>query len=224
LIDAPDAVAPDEHAPASAGDQPPATPSPASAATARPPRRLLALLIGVVIAGGLAAFLFLGLGSGSGSGSGSGAVVGVGSVAPTFSAPSLTGGPPVDLAALGVDRHRPVVLNFFASWCGPCQQETPLLAGTAKSQAAKGSPVQFVGVDVADNAADAKAFVAKSGIIYPVAVDSQFKVSSALYGVNGMPSTFFIDSTGHVIGHVFGAITTQAELDGWLHRLAGAKG
>ena len=56
----------------------------------------------------------------------------------------------MDLDALGKDRHRPVILNFFASWCGPCQQETPLLARTAAAEQAKGSPIQFIGVDSLD--------------------------------------------------------------------------
>jgi cytochrome c biogenesis protein CcmG/thiol:disulfide interchange protein DsbE len=175
----------------------------------------------VVIAAALAAFLFLGLDSGSGPGSGP--VVGVGSEAPTFSVTSLTGGTQVNLDTVGKDRHRPVVLNFFASWCGPCQEETPLLATTAKVERAKGSTVQFVGVDVADKPGNAIPFVSRSGISYPVGVDPDFKVSSGLYGVNGMPSTFFIDSTGHVIGQHYGPLN-RTQLDQYLHQLAGAKG
>jgi cytochrome c biogenesis protein CcmG/thiol:disulfide interchange protein DsbE len=184
---------------------------------------LRALLIGSVVAAGLALFLFVGLGAKSGPGSGSGAVVGPGSVAPGFTLPSLTGGGPVDLAALGSDRHRPVVLNFFASWCEPCQKETPLLARTADAERAKGSVVQFVGVDVADPPSDALPFVRRTGITYPVGTDADLRVTSGLYGLNGEPNTFFIDASGHVIGHVIGAVT-QPQLDAWLHRLAGSSG
>jgi peroxiredoxin len=166
--------------------------------------------------------LFVGLGN-SNSGSGAGPVVGVGDPAPDFSLPALTGGTPVNLAALGVDRHRPVVLNFFASWCGPCQKETPLLARTAAAEQARGSSVQFVGVDVAETASAGLAFVRKSGITYPVGSDTTLRVTSVLYGLNAQPNTFFIDASGHVIGRVIGGLSAT-ELTRWLHRLAGASG
>jgi cytochrome c biogenesis protein CcmG/thiol:disulfide interchange protein DsbE len=189
------------------------------------PRKLRSLLIGAVIAAVLALFLFVGLRSGSGSGSGSttDAVVPIGSMAPDFTLPALIGGGDVRLDSLGMARHRPVVLNFFASWCVPCQEETPLLARTAATEKAKGSSVQFVGVDVADKTADAVAFVQKSGISYPIGVDTTAKVASLVYGLNGQPQTFFIDGTGHVVGHVIGAVTSPV-LQQWLHRLAGSSG
>ncbi len=196
-----------ETAPPAAGPHPP-----------RPPRRLRALLIGTAIAAGLAVFLFVGLGTTSGTAPGSGGVVAAGDMAPGFSVPSLTGGRAVDLDALGAARHRPVVLNFFASWCGPCQQETPLLARTAATAKARHSPVQFIGVDVADSAANAIPFVQRSMIGYPVGTDADLRVAAGLYGLNGEPSTFFIDSSGRVVAHVIGAVD-QGQLDRWLHRL-----
>lgn len=200
---------------AATGSDPPTPPHPTAA---RPPRRLRALLIGCVIAAGLGVFLFVGLGSTPKAGSGSGAVVAPGAIAPDFTLPSLTGGAAVQLDRLGRDRHRPVVLNFFASWCAPCQQETPLLASTARAEQAKGAAVQFVGVDVADPTADALAFVQKSGIPYPVGVDANVRVTSGLYGLDGEPNTFFIDASGRVLGHAIGAVTAT-QLHGWLRRL-----
>ena len=216
-------------APPADGSGPPPAPTPAPAPGTPPagPRKLRALVLGCVLAVALAVFLFVGLGtssnSGSGAGSGSGPVVGVGDLAPGFSLPSLTGGAAVSLDALGPDRHHPVVLNFFASWCIPCQKETPLLARTAAAEQAKGSPVQFIGVDVADKTSDALAFVHQSGITYPVGTDSNLEVTSVLYGLNGEPNTFFIDASGHVLGHVIGAVSA-IQLTQWLHRLAGASG
>ena len=218
-------------APPADGSGPPVAPTPAPAPGTPPagPRKLRALVLGCVLAVALAVFLFVGLGtssnsgSGAGSGSGSGPVVGVGDLAPGFSLPSLTGGAAVSLDALGPDRHHPVVLNFFASWCIPCQKETPLLARTAAAEQAKGSPVQFIGVDVADKTSDALAFVHQSGITYPVGTDTELRVTSVLYGLNGEPNTFFIDASGHVLGHVIGAVSA-VQLTQWLHRLAGASG
>jgi cytochrome c biogenesis protein CcmG/thiol:disulfide interchange protein DsbE len=176
--------------------------------------------VGVVLAAALALFLFVGLGTTSSKGSGGGAVVPVGSPAPNFALPSVLGGPPVVLDALGPRRHRPVVLNFFASWCIPCQKETPLLAATATAQQAKGSVVQFVGVDAADKPADAVPFIRTSGITYPVGQDADLRVTAAVYGLNGEPQTFFLDESGTVVGHVIGPVS-QTQLDGWIHRLTG---
>ncbi len=195
-------------------DSPPTPPAP------RPPRRLRAFLIGVVLAAVLAVVLFVGLGTTSNSKTGSGGVVPVGSKAPGFVVPSVLGGAPVDLDALGVDRHHPVILNFFASWCTPCQKETPLIASTASAEQAKGSVLQFVGVDAADKPADAIPFIEHAGITYPVGQDPDLHVSATLYGLTGYPSTFFIDESGTVVGHVLGPLT-QAQLDGWVHRLVG---
>jgi cytochrome c biogenesis protein CcmG/thiol:disulfide interchange protein DsbE len=206
-----------------AGGDGPSAPPPEGPPRTPGPRRLRSLLIGTVIAALLAVFLFVGLDRGSGSGSpGSQAAVGVGSTAPNFSLPSLAGGKRVDLDALGVDRHHPVVLNFFASWCVPCQQETPLLAQTAATEKARHSTVQFIGVDALDQRSNAVPFVEKAGVAYPVGTDDG-KVASGLYSLFGFPQTFFIDADGQVVGHVEGAVK-QAQLDQWLHRLAGAAG
>ncbi len=212
------------HEPGPDGSPGPPTGTPDTAGTAgrRPSRRLGALLLGLVLAAALAFFLFVILGTPARNGT-EGPLVAVGTAAPDFTLPSLTGGPPVSLDALGRNHHRPVVLNFFASWCVPCQKETPLLASTARAEAAKGSPVQFVGVDVNDPKADALAFVRQAGIVYPVGTDTNLQVTTVLYGLNAQPNTFFISASGVVIGHVLGAVD-QATLDAYLHRLAGAAG
>ena len=205
----------------SGGDTPP-PPTPSAPAPPPKPRVVRSLVIGSIIAIGLAVFLFVGLGTNSGPGT-VGPVVGIGSQAPGFTLPSLTGGTPVTLDALGKAEHRPVILNFFASWCIPCQKETPLLARTSAAEQARGGLIRFVGVDVADTPSQAVPFVQESGIAYPVGADSTLKVTSVLYGLNGEPNTFFIDSTGKVIGHKIGALSA-AELRGWMYRLAGASG
>ncbi len=174
----------------------------------------------MVIAAALAIFLFVGLGTTSSTGNGGGAVVPVGSAAPNFTLPSVTGGPPVVLDALGPRRHHPVVLNFFASWCVPCQEETPLLATTAAAEQAKGSVLQFVGVDAADKPADAVPFIRRTGVTYPVGQDADLRVTAGLYGLDDEPQTFFLDESGTVVGHVYGPVS-KAQLDRWIHRLTG---
>jgi cytochrome c biogenesis protein CcmG/thiol:disulfide interchange protein DsbE len=178
------------------------------------------LVIGSVIALVLAVLLLVELGHQPGHGS-SGPKVPIGSRAPGFSLAPLTGTAPVDLDAIGEDAHHPVILNFFASWCTPCQKETPLLAEAAAAEQAKGAPVRFVGVDVNDPPADAVAFVQKAGITYPVGVDPTFRVTSGLYGLDGLPQTFFIDAEGRVVGHTIGAVD-HADLRSWVKKLDGA--
>jgi cytochrome c biogenesis protein CcmG/thiol:disulfide interchange protein DsbE len=202
-------------APPSEGGGPP--PTDQSAPTPpRGPRRLRALLIGCVIAAALAVFLFVGLGH-QGHGS-SGPKVSIGSQAPGFSLPPLTGTVPVDLDALGKNTHHPVVLNFFASWCTPCEKESPLLAKVAAAELTRGAPVRFVGVDVNDPPANALSFLKRTGITYAVGVDQTFRVTSGLYGLDGLPQTFFIDTNGRVLGHTIGAVDA-AGLRSWVKKL-----
>ncbi len=194
----------------SSAGQPPVT---EASRPRRHPRRLRAVLVGTVVAAGLAVYLFVGVGTRSAA-----PVAAVGTRAPDFTLPSVRGGAPVNLDALGVDRHRPVVLNFFASWCPPCVRETPLLARTARAAAAAHSPVQFVGVDVAD-AAGGPAFVAKAGTPYPVGADTTLAVFARKYGLSGEPDTFFIAADGRILGRHLGALDA-AELDHWVSVLS----
>ena len=159
------------------------------------------------------AFLLFGV-IGTGAGSQSGQVVPVGSVGPGFTLPVP------DRRAAGQPRRAGPTAT--GRWCStssprgacPCQQETPLLAQTAAAEQAKGSPVQFIGVDVADTPSSAMAFVQQAGITYPMGVDADLKVTTGLYGLNGEPNTFFIDASGHVVGHKLGALNraSSAEL------------
>jgi cytochrome c biogenesis protein CcmG, thiol:disulfide interchange protein DsbE len=180
------------------------------------PRRLRSFAVGCGVAAVVAVLLFAVLGTSAGGPGGgsspSGVGVGVGSEAPRFTLPRLGGGPPVSLAAIG--HGHPVVLNFFASWCPPCRAETPMLAATAAHLAATDSPVRVVGVDVQDPSGAAGAFVRSSGITYPVGADTNLHVAIDLYGLNGQPNTFFIDSRGVVERHVFGALTAATLADG----------
>jgi len=102
-----------------------------------------------------------------------------------------------DLAA---HTGKPVVVNFFASWCPPCNSEAPDLAAFAKAH----PEVDFVGVDVNDKQADAQAFVAKYGLPYPIVYDPNGEVGSG-WNVNAIPATFFIDKDGVVKDSIVGA-------------------
>jgi thiol-disulfide isomerase/thioredoxin len=103
---------------------------------------------------------------------------------------------------------RPVIVNFFASWCTPCQKETPLIA---RFYRARHGGVTVVGIDVNDSASAALAFVHKSGVTYPVAVDPLPMTTATAYGLPGLPATFFLNAHHHIVKRVFGPVT-QAEL------------
>lgn len=105
---------------------------------------------------------------------------------------------------------KPVIVNFFASWCGPCQQETPLLAGFYRSHHGQ---LAVLGIDANDRSGKALAFLHEKGAGYPVAFDPQASVAT-LYGVVALPQTFFLNAKHQIVRHVVGAITAR-ELTSW---------
>lgn len=126
-----------------------------------------------------------------------------GQVAPAWSLPSLR--QPSATATLAQFRGRPVVLNFWASWCPPCRKEMPALAATARRLAGK---VDFVGVDTNDKRAAALAFASRTGVSYPLAFDPQ-GATAGNYGVYGMPTTFFVSAQGKLLGRQVGGLTER---------------
>jgi cytochrome c biogenesis protein CcmG, thiol:disulfide interchange protein DsbE len=103
---------------------------------------------------------------------------------------------------------RPVIVNFFASWCTPCQKETPLLASFYRTAHGR---VRLIGIDVNDQAASALVFVHKSGVTYPVASEPASESTVIAYDLPGLPATFFLDARHRIVKRVYGAVT-QAEL------------
>jgi cytochrome c biogenesis protein CcmG, thiol:disulfide interchange protein DsbE len=121
--------------------------------------------------------------------------------APAFSLPVL--GHSGQKVALSDYAGRPLIVNFFASWCEPCQQETPLLARFYRTEHAK---VAIVGLDENDVLGSAMSFTHKEGVGYPVGFDPEVIAASA-YGVAGLPQTFFLNAKHRVVDRVFGAVT-----------------
>lgn len=113
------------------------------------------------------------------------------SVAPAFSLPSRAG----DTVSLEQMKGKVVMLNFWASWCGPCRTEMPLLEQMHKRYSALG--FTLVGVNVEANTADAERWLKDTPVSFPVLFDRDSKVSK-LYDVNAMPSTVFIDRKGNI--------------------------
>ena len=107
---------------------------------------------------------------------------------------------------------KPVVLNFWASWCGPCKSEMPEFQQVF---AQMGEQVQFLMVNatVSDTMADAKSFISQYGYTFPVVFDTRGEALYT-YGVDAFPTTFFLDKTGTVAGYVVGAISKETLLKG----------
>lgn len=107
--------------------------------------------------------------------------------------------------ARAVDRGRPVVVNFFASWCRPCRREAPLL-----EQARTASPgVSFLGVAYRDRRADARRFLRETGLGLPTLLDFDGSVGDEM-GVRGMPNTFFFDASGRLVAVELGELTEES--------------
>ena len=104
-------------------------------------------------------------------------------------------------------KGKPILLNFWASWCVPCQQEAPLLQKTWQSVQRQG--ITFLGIDFQDARSDGLNFLHTYGITYPNVADDTG--STAInYGVTGVPETFFIDRHGVIISKVIGELTEQS--------------
>jgi cytochrome c biogenesis protein CcmG/thiol:disulfide interchange protein DsbE len=126
-----------------------------------------------------------------------------GSMAPDFALTDLDGNP-IRLSDL---RGRPVVLNFWASWCGPCVEEFPLLRDAAERHAADGLVV--IGVVFQDRSAAARDFMARNGGTWQVAMDPGERVASA-YGILGPPETYFIDREGIIEARHIGQFSASS--------------
>ena len=115
---------------------------------------------------------------------------GVGRVAPDFTLQALDG----STFRLSEQRGKPVVLNFWATWCGPCQNELPAIQKAAEHF---GDDVVFAGVDQGEKPEVVQSFVDKLGLTFTIPMDTDGTIGYN-YGVQGLPTTFFIDRNGVV--------------------------
>ena len=125
----------------------------------------------------------------------------VGAAAPGFSLRRLDGDGTLALASL---RGKPVVLNFWASWCVPCKSESKVLEADYRHYGAKG--VVFLGIDFHDVTSDARTFVAAHGLSFPMVEDGSGSVTQNRYGISQVPETYIVGRTGKILAHIRGPI------------------
>jgi cytochrome c biogenesis protein CcmG/thiol:disulfide interchange protein DsbE len=183
----------------SVSSSPPSAGAPSSATPFRPDSAVRSdpnpwVARGVAIAVAVVVLLFLGLliwGVGKRAAGTTGDAPIQARPAPAFSLP-LFDGSPFNLAET---RGKPVLINFWASWCIPCEDEAPALERASRQYAGR---VHFLGVDVQDTDANARAFLRKYGVTYPNGRDASGEIAVE-YGMSGVPETYFVDRDGRIV-------------------------
>ena len=124
----------------------------------------------------------------------------VGRPAPAIQLQALDG----SAASLSAVHGRPVIVNFWATWCEPCKQEMPAL----QAEAASHPDLVVLGIDNVESAVKVKPFVDQLGIRFPILLDED-GTAMERYQVTGLPTSFFIDRTGTLRSLYRGALTAD---------------
>ena len=151
------------------------------------------------------------------------AVTGCSSIAPGGKAPDFTlKGLDGEEYSLSDYEGSPIVLNFFATWCGPCQLESPFFETAHASAKWQDEGVIFIAVDRGESADLVKQFKDYFGISFPILLDSNLDIFETYNVLSGIPVTFFIDKRGIIQEIKTGAFSSLAGLEASLDKLVGS--
>ena len=129
----------------------------------------------------------------------------VGKQAPDFQLPNLEG----QSISLSDFRGSPILLNFWATWCGPCRQEMPFIQGIFEEQTSEN--LVILAVNIGENSAAVKNFMQSGNYSFPVLLDTNQDVALE-YNVRAIPTTFFIDKDGIIQEMKVGAFSNMIEI------------
>lgn len=134
--------------------------------------------------------------------------------APDFSLPTLDG----QSVSLSQFRGKPVLINFWATWCPYCREELPALQATADRY---GDDIVILAVDSKESGETVRAFAETMALTFPILLDESGEVSDRLYQVRGIPTSFFVDADGVIVDRYVGPLD-EATIDSYLQPLLAA--
>lgn len=188
-------------------------------------RRLIGLIVGAVATALVVVLLVVGLmNRGQSTTIDDALAAGSRPPAPDITLPVLVTGPglpPVGQQASLADlKGKVVLLNLWASWCGPCKDEAPVLERIWNQYRDKG--VVVLGIDIQDLTADALAFVQEYGLTYPSLRDGSDDSKTALEAT-GVPETYLVDRRGRIALHLAGPVSSTTQLSGPIDQVLAEK-
>ena len=156
----------------------------------------------------LASLTFSGLVTGCSSSPAPAQVPQIGGLAPDFQLLNLDG----QVVALSGLRGRPVMLNFWATWCGPCQAEMPFIQEVFEEEEWSDEGLVILTVNVGEDLDRVTRFMESHSFSFPVLLDIKQSVARD-YNIRGIPTTFFIDEDGIIQDMKIGAFSGKAEIE-----------
>ena len=167
-------------------------------------KKILRLALIIILVLGL---LMMGCSSGSEP-----KVARVGGVAPDFKLQGLDG----QSVSLGDFEGKPVLVNFWASWCGPCAYEMPYLQEVHEEWSDKG--VVLLAINVGESSSTVEKFMQEHNLSFSALLDTK-KVVTQRYNVVAFPTTFFIDKDGVIQEKIIGAFRSKADIEKKLSKI-----